>query len=258
MYTVISPAKKLNFEKLNRKIKITNSNFKPETNKLLKTVKKLSSRELQSLMKISTSLADLNYERFKSFRTTNSTNEKQAILAFAGDVYSGLDAISLTNNELEFSQKHIGILSGLYGLLRPLDGIQPYRLEMGSKLSIDSSSNLYNYWEDKLTNSIINMVSNTKSNSLVNLASNEYFSAIQTKGFPAPIIQPIFKETVNGQNKIISFVAKKSRGLMARYIIKNKINDPKHLKEFDIDDYKFRPKLSDETRWVFTRIHSKK
>ena len=257
MYTVISPAKKLNFDKLDREIQLTKPNFKPDTDKVIKKVKQFTSKELQKLMKISSSLADLNYERFKTFGKFNLANEKQAIFAFAGDVYSGLDAVTLTDDELEFSQKHIGILSGLYGLLRPLDGIQPYRLEMGSKLSVGSSDNLYNFWEQKLTKRIKKMLSDSESKALINLASNEYFNVIQKNNFSYHIIQPVFQETVNGQNKVISFIAKKSRGLMARYIIKNRINDPKHLKDFDINNYKFRPKLSDEFKWVFTRAHQK-
>ena len=258
MYTVISPAKKLNFDLLSNKTKLTEIIFKPETEKIVKAMKKFSSKDLQNLMGISTSLADLNQERFKNININDNSHNKQAILAFAGDVYSGLDANSLTKEDLNFSQDSIGILSGLYGLLRPLDGMQPYRLEMGSKLTLGSSNNLYKYWENKLTNKIIKLLQKSKTKVLINLASNEYFNVIKKENLPFPIVQPIFKEVTNGEAKIISFIAKKSRGLMTRYIIKNKINNPNDLKEFKDNNYTYSSELSNKFQWVFLRPHTKK
>ena len=257
MYTVISPAKKLNFDPLSNKTKLTDIIFKPEAEKIVKTMKNFSSNDLQNLMGISTSLANLNQERFKNININDTSENKQAILAFAGDVYTGLDAKSLSKEELNFSQDSIGILSGLYGLLRPLDGIQPYRLEMGSKLILGSSSNLYKYWENKITNKIIKLLSKSKTKVLINLASNEYFNAIKKENLQYPIIQPVFKEVIDGEAKIISFIAKKSRGLMTRYIIKNRISNPKDLKKFKDNGYTYSSEHSNEFQWVFLRKHTK-
>ena len=204
-------------------------------------------------MGISENLAVLNVERFKAFDLSGKGETKQAALTFAGDVYMGLDANSLNKEDLAFAQKHIGILSGLYGLLRPLDSIQPYRLEMGARVDTKRASNLYEFWDGTVTDAIAGMVTQSKTKALVNLASNEYFSVIDKKALDLPVIQPVFKEIRDGNAKVYSFLAKKARGLMARYIVQERINKPECLKEFSAERYKFDPKASTDMRWVFSR-----
>ena len=253
MYTVLSPAKKMDFSPLDISIKQTKPILSSELLELVNRVRKYSEVELKQLMNISDNLAKLNKVRFKEFNTTNTANTKQAIMTFSGDVYVGLDVKTFNSKDLEFSQKPLGILSGLYGLLRPMDGIQPYRLEMGSKVDTKSGANLYDFWDNKITEIVLDNVNNTKTKILVNLASNEYFSVLNPDKMPIQIIQPVFKEIRNGKAKIISFNAKKARGLMARFIIKNKINQVEHIKEFSSENYKYDPKASNEIQWIFTK-----
>lgn len=253
MYTVLSPAKKLDFSTPAKGLSKTKPLFPDDTADLVKRARKYSAQDLKRLMGISDDLATLNAERFKAFEMAGKGDTKQAALTFAGDVYVGLDANTLDKDDLKFAQAHIGILSGLYGLLRPLDAIQPYRLEMGSRVDTKRGSNLYDFWDDKITTQVSKMVKKSKTPALINLASNEYFSAIQTKSLEVPVIQPVFKEIKDGKARVMSFLAKKARGLMARHIIEERLNEPEALKDFAVDRYKFDSAASTEHKWVFTR-----
>ena len=205
-------------------------------------------------MGISEKLGDLNFGRFLNWQPEfTSDNAKQAVLAFKGDVYTGLDAEKLSEKELVWSQDHLRILSGLYGLLRPLDLMQPYRLEMGTKLPNKKGKNLYDFWGNKITDGLNQVLVETGSQVLVNLASNEYFKSVNRSNLNADVITPVFKDWKNGQYKIISFYAKKARGLMSRYIIKNKITDPEKLKQFDVAGYTYNAAMSSAREWIFTR-----
>lgn len=235
MKLVISPAKTLDFETPAITKKHTQSLFPDETKDLLAKMKKLSSRQLGNLMDFSPKLSELNYERFQNF---SKQPKKQAILAFNGDVYDGLHAHDFTEKDLEFAQEHLRILSGLYGLIRPLDLIQAYRLEMGTELK----PNLYKFWGNKLTKELGDEL-------IINLASVEYFSAIK----PEQVINVHFKERKNGKPVIVALFAKKARGMMARYAIKNKIDKPEKLKNFDTANYKYSQELSDPKNFVFIR-----
>lgn len=253
MYTVLSPAKKLDFSTTALRLSKTKPLFQGDTVELVKRARTFSPQDLKRLMGISDKLADLNAERFKAFDLNGKGETKQAALAFAGDVYMGLDAKTLDKNDLAFAQKHVGILSGLYGLLRPLDAIQPYRLEMGSMLDTKRGSNLYEFWDGTITKAVEEMVKKSKTNTLINLASNEYFSAVNAKNISVPVIQPVFKELHNGKAQVYSFLAKKARGLMARFIVQERINTPEDLKAFAVDRYRFDAEASNEVLWVFCR-----
>lgn len=252
MITVLSPAKSLDFESPAQTKKSSELLFKDETNRLIKKLKKLSSKKIGDLMSISPALSDLNYNRYQNFSDTfTQENAKQAILAFTGDVYRGLDAGSFNEKELSFAQDHVRILSGLYGLIKPLDLIQPYRLEMGTKLDVTPKiKNLYAFWDDKITSQL-----NKELNGelLVNLASNEYFKAIQPKKLKSDILTIDFKDYKNGEYKTIMTYAKLARGYMTNYIIKNGIDDIESIKGFDYEGYVFNNQLSKDLNWVFTR-----
>ena len=253
MLLLISPAKTLDFDKTDLKKK-TKLRFLPESQELIDVLKTKSASDLKSLMKVSDNIANLNVERYHNFKTPFSLkNAKQAILAFRGDVYTGLDADSFDEVDLAFAQDHLRILSGLYGLIRPFDLIQPYRLEMGTKLQNDSGKNLYKFWDDKITKTINKDVKKSKSQAIINLASKEYFSAVQPKLLKADLYNVHFKEEKNGQFKIVAFFAKKARGMMCHYIIKNKLTEPEHLIGFDMDRYVYNEELSSERDLVFTR-----
>lgn len=253
MYTVLSPAKKLDFSAPARGLSKTKPLFPDDTADLVKRARKYTAQDLKRLMGISDDLATLNAERFKAFDPAGKAETKQAALAFAGDVYIGLDANTLDKEDLKYAQAHVGILSGLYGLLRPLDAIQPYRLEMGSRIDTKRGANLYDFWDDKIAAAVTKMVKKSKTPALINLASNEYFSAVQAKSLDIPVIQPVFKEVKDGKAKVISFLAKKARGVMARHIIQDRLNEPDALKDFNIDRYKFDSAASTDDKWVFTR-----
>lgn len=253
MYTVLSPAKKLDFSPAAKGLRKSKPLFPDDTAELVKRARKFTPQDLKRLMGISENLATLNAERFRAFDLEGKGATKQAALAFAGDVYLGLDANSLSKDDLTFAQKHVGILSGLYGLLRPLDAIQPYRLEMGSRVDTKRGSDLYAFWDGAITETVADQVKKSKSKVLINLASNEYFSAVNAKGLDCRIIQPVFKEVHNGKPKVLSFLAKKARGLMARHIIQERINSPEALKDFAVDRYRFDDTESTENRWVFCR-----
>lgn len=254
MFAVISPAKKLNFDPLNSKVPHTMPGMLEDTLELMKTTRTLEPKDLSGLMKISDNLAELNYARFQNFSTPFTTdNSKQAVLAFNGDTYTGLDAATMKSADLKFAQKHLGILSGLYGLLKPLDLMQPYRLEMGTRLKNNRGKDLYAFWGESITDAINEAVKSTKNPVLVNLASNEYFKSVKTKTLVPHILTPVFKEIKNGEPKIVSFMAKRARGMMARYIIDERLTDPEGMKDFTVGGYTYREALSTESNWVFTR-----
>ncbi len=254
MLIVISPAKTLDFETAPITKEFTQPEFLKESRKLISDLKKLSPAEVSSLMKISDKLGTLNFLRFNDWKTPfNLSNSKQALLAFKGDVYTGLDAESLSNQDLKFAQKHLRILSGLYGVLKPLDLMQAYRLEMGTQFENKNGKDLYQFWGKKITEQINKDLKASKSKHLINLASNEYFKSLQADDIEADIIVPVFKDFKSGKYKIISFYAKKARGLMSAYIIKNRIKNPEDLKGFNVDGYKYYKSESDGNNWVFQR-----
>jgi len=256
MKLVISPAKTLDFESAPVTKTHSNPSFLSNSQQLIDQLKELSQADVASLMKLSDKLAALNVARFGSWETPfTPENAKQAILAFKGDVYTGLDAEHFSEDDFSFAQDHLRILSGLYGLLKPLDLIQPYRLEMGTKFANSRGKNLYEFWDMLLTDTLNKEFSNKKEPVLINLASNEYFKAIKVKSLQAEIITPVFKDWKNGQYKMISFYAKKARGLMAAYIIKNRLKDPEQLKCFDSEGYYFSQEQSTGNEWVFLRDH---
>ncbi len=253
MLFVISPAKNLDFETPATTKTASQPRYLAQSTKLITQLKKLSVQEVASLMSLSDKLAGLNLSRFQSWQPPfNADNAKQAMLAFNGDVYTGLDATTLDEAGLTFAQQHLRILSGLYGVLKPLDYMQPYRLEMGTKLVNTAGKDLYDFWGDELTQSLIAEPA-FADKVLINLASNEYFKAIKAKQLNARIITPIFKDAKNGQYKIISFYAKKARGLMSRYIIDHKITEPEAIKGFDREGYYFSEAQSKGDEWVFLR-----
>ena len=254
MLILISPAKSLDFETATTSQVCSDAKFLKESQTLIKQLRRLSVEEIAEFMSISPKLAQLNYERFLSWQKPFSMdNAKQALLAFKGDVYTGLNAESLTEAELQVAQKDLRILSGLYGILKPLDLIQPYRLEMGKKLQTSKGNNLYEFWGDKITSDINATLKEKGDQYLINLASNEYFKSVNKKKIKAEIITPVFKDLKNDQYKVISFFAKKARGLMTRFIIQNQISDPEHLRAFNSDGYIFNPQLSKDKELVFTR-----
>ncbi len=253
MMVVISPAKTLDFETPPSTKKHSQPRFLAQSQVLIDTLKKLSIQEVATLMKLSDKLAALNVARFQTWQPPfDLDNAKQAILAFKGDVYTGLDADTMNDDDLTFAQQHLRILSGLYGVLRPLDLIQPYRLEMGTKLANGKGKDLYQFWGDTLRQSIEEELT---AGVLVNLASNEYFSALQAKKLNARIVTPVFKDWKNGQYKVISFYAKKARGQMSRYIIQHRLTDPDAIKQFTVDGYRFNDAMSKADEWVFIRGH---
>ncbi|MDO8825671.1 peroxide stress protein YaaA [Methylophaga sp.] len=255
MLTVISPAKTLDFDTPSHTDKHTEPRFLSQSQQLIDQLKKLSSQEIANLMKVSDKLAGLNMARFQQWQTPfTAENAKQAILAFKGDVYTGLEAETLDEKGLEFAQQHLRILSGLYGVLRPLDLMQPYRLEMGTPFQNKAGRDLYTFWGEQLQKSL-EAEPALQDGVLINLASNEYFKAVNAKKLKATIITPVFKDWKNGQYKMISFYAKKARGLMSRYIIDQQINSPEKLKQFDSEGYRYSEEMSQKNDWVFIRDH---
>ena len=258
MLIVVSPAKTLDYESPLAIEKSTQPELTEYSKQLIEVCRKLSPADIASLMKVSDKIADLNVGRFQEWSETFSKdNSRQAILAFKGDVYTGLDAQSFDEQDFDYAQNHLRMLSGLYGVLRPLDLMQPYRLEMGTKLANDKGSNLYHFWGNTITESLNDTIAQQGEGTLVNLASNEYFKAVKTKNLTASVITPIFKDCKNGQYKVISFFAKKARGMMARYIIKNRISDAAQLKNFDVAGYYFALEESTSSEFVFKREEQK-
>lgn len=254
MLIVISPAKTLDFEQKAPIDLFSDNDFLTSSEKLINKLKKLSAKELSKLMSISEDLARLNQERFANWSLPfTKENAKQALFAFKGDVYVGLDAASLNEKEILYAQDHLRILSGLYGVLRPLDLMQPYRLEMGTKLKIRRDNNLYAFWGECLTNKINESLKAQGDSILINLASNEYFKSLDKKKLKAEIITPVFKDFKNGEYKMISFFAKKARGLMSRFILKNELTKIDDLKHFDEDGYFYSESESNSNQLVFLR-----
>lgn len=252
MFVVISPAKTLDFETPARTEFSSMPRFLDDSQALIGRLRELAPADIAKLMKISEKLSVLNSTRYETWSLPfTAANAKQAVLAFKGDVYTGLDAQTLKSAQDDYAQQHLRILSGLYGVLKPMDLIQPYRLEMGTKLSISGNKDLYNFWGDKITTSLN---AELKQNDvLINLASNEYFKSVHSKQLNARIITPVFKDTKNGVQKIISFYAKKARGLMVRYMIDNQVDNAEALKDFTVAGYQFETSQSSENEWVFTR-----
>lgn len=253
MIAVISPAKTLDFE-TKHQVAFTTPRFPKETERLIKKLRSKKEKDIKSLMSVSDNIAQLNVERYQGFSgTTDPEVARPAIHAFKGDVYIGLDAETLKEKDITYAQNHLRILSGLYGLLRPLDLIEPYRLEMGTKLKMGRHDNLYQFWGDKITNLLTKELKENDDDILLNLASKEYFKSVNKKKLKGRIIDVEFKDFSNDQYKVISFFAKKARGLMSRYMIQNKISNPEDLKGFDSEGYYFVEKESTENQLVFYR-----
>lgn len=254
MLIVLSPAKSLDFETPIKHKKSSDPVLIDDAATLITILKDLNAIQIGALMKISTNLAELNVNRFENWSLNPIVHRnRQAVLAFNGDVYDGLSAKSLTSSQLDYLQSRLRILSGLYGVLRPLDLIQAYRLEMGSPLANTQGKNLYAFWGRKITEMLNETIQGQNIKFLVNLASEEYFKAVHPALLDVPVITPVFQDYKNGQYKIISFFAKKARGLMARYCAVHKINKPEKLKLFDVDGYVYCQEASDQMRWVFRR-----
>ena len=254
MLALISPAKKLDFESETTLSTHSQPDFIDHASNLVKSARQLSRAKLAQTMKLSDNLADLNYRRFQSFNTPfDLGNAKQAALVFNGDTYVGLQATTFDDKDFEFAQSHLRILSGLYGLLRPLDLIQPYRLEMGARFNPPGKKDLYDFWDGELTDAINEELDSHSDQTVINLASNEYFKSIKKKGLKGRLITPAFKEIKDGETRMLGMFAKQARGMMARYMIQNRIEEADGLKSFNLGGYKFQKDLSDDTNWVFTR-----
>lgn len=254
MLLLISPAKTLDFETPAPTTEFTQADFLKESKQLISELRALAPHDISQLMHISDKLGLLNFDRFASWKTPfKPGNAKQALFAFQGDVYTGMQAETFSAEDIQFAQQHLRILSGLYGLLRPLDLMQAYRLEMGTGFANSRGKNLYEFWGDSITKALNKQLAALNSTVVINLASNEYFGAVKPKQLNAEIITPIFKDKKNGQYKIISFFAKKARGMMSAYIIQHRINNPQAIKQFDVAGYSFNAALSSARDWVFTR-----
>mmetsp|Transcript_22551 Transcript_22551/g.36675 ORF Transcript_22551/g.36675 Transcript_22551/m.36675 type:complete len:258 (-) Transcript_22551:978-1751(-) len=252
MLVVISPAKRLDWAE--RDVEMTAPAMQDDAVRLVKTARNLTLGNLKSLMSLSDDLARLNRDRFQAFAETPMAEvTRPAMLAFAGDTYQGLDAATLSAAEVSYAQDHLRILSGLYGVLRPLDAIQPYRLEMGSRLKTRRGASLYDYWRDDLSKALNVQAEAVGSGVVVNCASQEYFGAVAEKALKPRIVTPVFMEDKGQGPKIVSFFAKKARGAMARHMIQNRVRDMDGLKAFDAGGYAFQPAQSDEDRLVFVR-----
>ena len=252
MLIVLSPAKSLDLDTPSPTTEHTLPDFTGHAAQLIGVLRDLSPGQVGDLMHISDQLSTLNVARYASWMLDHAEGY-QAVMAFNGDVYAGLDARSLAPRAIDFTQRHLRILSGLYGLLRPLDLIHPYRLEMGTKLATPGGKDLYAFWGETITRALNAELAATRSTALVNLASEEYFKSVKPKLLDVPVITPVFEDWKNGKYKIISFYAKRARGMMARYAIENGITDPQDLKAFDIDGYGFVPDESTERSWLFRR-----
>mgnify|MGYP006283366347 CR=1 FL=1 len=254
MITILSPAKTLDFEKGRQVKKHTLPDFRDEAKGLVENLRQYSVDELMDLMNVSRDIAELNYQRFIGFSDHyTKENARQAVLAFRGEVYRGLDADSLSEKSLDYAQDHLRILSGMYGVLKPLDYLQAYRLEMGTSLDNNKGKDLYVFWGDKITENLNNVLKKQKEKVLVNLASKEYFKAVKPKKIEGRIVTPVFKESKGDSYRVIAVYAKKARGLMTRFIIQNSIEQPDDLKAFDLEGYMYNEQLSKEEELVFTR-----
>jgi len=254
MLLVISPAKTLDYDTPPTTQVFSQPAYLADAQALISRARKYSSADIADIMKVSAKIADLNVERFEQWHTPfTPANAKQAVLAFKGDVYSGLDASSFNEADFSFAQAHLRILSGLYGLLRPLDLMQAYRLEMGRKIDNERGKNLYEFWGDKIAEGLNVQLESLASRYLVNLASNEYLKSVKLNTLQAEIITPEFKDYKNGQYKMMGVYAKKARGMLSRYVIQNQITDPEAMKAFNQDGYLFNEEMSAGNTWVFAR-----
>jgi uncharacterized protein len=252
MLALISPAKKQDFSPNTTNLSHSQPLFGKQTQELMATLRNMHEDGLIELMKVSPKLAKLNVQRFKAFSKAHSIESaRQAALAFQGDTYVGLDAQSMSLEDWSFANDHLAILSGLYGFLRPLDLIQAHRLEMGTRLETSHGKNLYTFWADAPTKQINIATQSQNSPWVINLASQEYFKVVRQELLHAPLLTPVFKENRDGQLKVIGIKAKKARGMMARFIIKNRLLEPEKLKTFNAGGYHFRNDLSNEQEWVF-------
>ncbi|MEL6256054.1 MAG: peroxide stress protein YaaA [Bacteroidota bacterium] len=255
MILIISPAKKLDFSEETR---YTQNYSMPthleESQKLINSLSRMSRKKIGQLMDISPALSELNYDRYQNYHTPfTPENAKQALLSFKGEVYLNMEVGSYEEAEYEYAQRHLRILSGLYGLLKPLDLIQPYRLEMGTKLKIRRKNNLYEFWGEKILDAVQGALDESGSKVLINLASNEYFKSVKAKSLDARIITPVFKDNKNGQYKTLFLYAKQARGQMSDFAIKEKVSNPEALKDFKGMGYSFNEALTEGDTWVFTR-----
>ena len=254
MLTVISPAKSLDYETPAATDVYTQPAHLSQSRKLIRRLRELSKADIARLMSVSDNLAELNHQRYRQWKTPfKPENARQALFAFKGDVYLGLDAYSMNQKNIDFAQNHLRILSGLYGLLKPLDLMQPYRLEMGTRLSTEAGTNPYQFWDGRITKALNQELKQSGANTLINLASNEYFKSVQLKSLKANVITPSFREFHKGEYRFIQFHAKKARGYMSRFIIDEQINQAEGLRDFDREGYRYAPALSNDQEWVFTR-----
>ncbi|WP_020530778.1 peroxide stress protein YaaA [Flexithrix dorotheae] len=254
MLILISPAKTLDFTANNLTDTSSQPVFQEESEILIKKLRTFSRKKIGELMNISPQLAELNYDRYQNWSPEFKVPAaKQAVLAFKGDVYLGLQAETFVQEDFDFAQKHLRILSGLHGLLKPLDLIRPYRLEMGTQLPVRRKKNLYQFWGDKITDTLNFFLENEEEPVVINLASNEYFKSVNLKKLKATVITPVFKDFKNGDYKVLSFFAKKARGFMSAYAIKNKLTNPENLKLFQEEGYSYNDLMSNGNEWVFTR-----
>lgn len=254
MIIVISPAKKLDFKSIAPTQKHTTPAFLDKSAILIEELRKFSPSDLAILMNISSDIANFAFERYSQWRTPFDTgNAKQAVFAFNGDVYRSMGTDDFSDDDIDYAQNHLRIISGLYGLLRPLDLIQPYRLEMGIKFRIAGDKNLYQFWSNTITMAINELIENDNQKVLVNLASNEYFKAVDTGRLKGKVVSPVFREYRDGMFKSVGILAKRARGLMTRHIIKNKLADIEEIKLFNPNGYAYTEDLSTEHEWVFTR-----
>lgn len=254
MLAIISPAKTLDFESDTPKFLFSQPTLTDYSEQLVAICRQFSPAQLASLMSISDKLAGLNVARFAEWQKTHDEhNARAAIYAFKGDVYTGLDVEYLSVQDVQFAQQHLRMLSGLYGLLKPLDLMQPYRLEMGTKLANQRGKDLYAFWGNVITTALQQAIDEQGDDVLINLASDEYYKAVNENTLKATIIKPVFLDNKNGRYKVISFYAKKARGLMCRYMIQQRVTEAEQLKGFDLAGYRFDPMSSSKTEWVFKR-----
>ena len=252
MLIVLSPAKSLDLETPPTTTLRSTPDFLDRSSQLIDILRGYSPQDLSGLMELSDALSALNVGRYASW-SADHADGRQAIMAFNGDVYAGLDARSLKARQLDYAQHSVRILSGLYGVLRPLDLIHPHRLEMGTRLATAAGKDLYAFWGDSVTHALNGAIADKNAQVLINLASEEYFKSVKPRLLTVPVITPVFEDWKNGKYKIISFYAKRARGLMARYAALKGITDPAKLKRFDLDGYRFEKKASDERTWLFRR-----
>lgn len=258
MLILISPAKKLDYDTASITETFTQPEFLDDAAELIALMRTYSAESLGKLMHLSANLSELNVQRYHDWNTPfTMQNAKQAILAFKGDVYAGMNADTFTEANLAFAQKHLRMLSGLYGLLKPLDLMQPYRLEMGTRLENSRGKNLYEFWSKIITNAVNNAMEEAKTSTLINLASTEYFKSVKAKDIDGNLITPQFKEEKDGSLKMIGIYAKRARGLMSRYIIDNELTDAEAIKDFNWEGYSFNSSVSKGNQWVFSRLSAK-